>query len=102
MNYKLAPGVAYCIGCGCQDHHACENGCWWLRVDYEVASGVCSECEKHVNRWDAGERWRNTQAPADIAGQNIAHVVQERIAGRLDGEQFQQTLQALNGMSKEE
>lgn len=25
--------IATCIGCGCDDHHACGEGCYWLRVD---------------------------------------------------------------------
>lgn len=62
MNYRLLPGVAYCIGCGCHDHRACTNGCWWLRVDYAAAVGVCSECGGHVQRWDAGERTRHNSA----------------------------------------
>lgn len=58
MNYRRVAGVAHCIGCGCHDYQACENGCWWLRVDYITAVGVCSECEAHVQRWDAGDRKR--------------------------------------------
>lgn len=50
------PGVAVCIGCGCDDMHACAEGCWWLRVDRKVQLGVCSSCEVDVPRWDAGDR----------------------------------------------
>jgi len=56
MKYRRVPGVAYCIGCGCHDNRACPNGCYWLKVDYPAAVGVCSECKPHVNRWNAGER----------------------------------------------
>jgi hypothetical protein len=45
--------LAVCIGCGCDDNHACGEGCYWLRVDYSHGAGVCSECGNHVKRWDA-------------------------------------------------
>lgn len=48
--------ISMCIGCGCTDVCACENGCWWLRVDQQQQLGVCSECEQHVAAWDRGER----------------------------------------------
>lgn len=57
-----APGqVASCIGCGCDDHHACNGGCWWLHVDYEVGLGVCSQCEEHVEAWERGDRTSHAQ-----------------------------------------
>jgi hypothetical protein len=46
---------ASCIGCGCDDFHACPDGCSWLRVDYDEGKGVCSECEEHVEAWDRGD-----------------------------------------------
>lgn len=48
--------IVYCIGCGCDDRHACALGCWWLRVDYSTGTGVCSECRHHVERFDDGAR----------------------------------------------
>lgn len=48
--------ISTCVGCGCTDECACENGCWWLRVDRTQRLGVCSECEQHVAAWDKGER----------------------------------------------
>ncbi len=48
--------IAECVGCGCTDDCACEDGCRWLRVDYEVGLGVCSMCPEMVDTWDAGER----------------------------------------------
>lgn len=45
--------VSTCVGCGCTDLHACEGGCWWLRVDREQRKGVCSQCIDHVDAWDA-------------------------------------------------
>ena len=52
-------GLAECIGCGCDDHHACTDGhepCHWLVVDYEVGLGVCSRCQSHLARWNTGDR----------------------------------------------
>jgi hypothetical protein len=52
--------IATCIGCGCDDLHACEDAlfspCSWLRVDYKSGVGVCSECPDEVARFDAGDR----------------------------------------------
>lgn len=47
---------ATCIGCGCTDSHACEGGCWWLRLDRHLRAGVCSQCESALERWRLGER----------------------------------------------
>jgi len=47
---------AACIGCGCDDDHACEGGCSWLRIDRDEYVGVCSSCPQFEARWDAGER----------------------------------------------
>lgn len=48
---------ARCIGCGCDDNHACQPyGCSWLRVDYAAGVGVCSECRALVAEWDQGRR----------------------------------------------
>jgi len=50
---------ATCIGCGCDDEHACCNHnlpCHWLVVDYDKQAGVCSECEEYVTLWDQGVR----------------------------------------------
>lgn len=53
--------LAYCIGCGCHDEHACwdeEAGgaCSWLRLDRGARLGVCSACPDVVAAWDAGDR----------------------------------------------
>ncbi len=51
--------LASCIGCGCTDRHACvgdEGPCSWIVVDYDVGRGVCSCCQSHLARWNAGER----------------------------------------------
>ena len=51
--------LASCIGCGCDDMHACvgdQGPCSWIVVDYDISRGVCSCCEPHMERWNAGER----------------------------------------------
>ena len=52
--------IATCIGCGCDELHACQDDllgpCKWLRVDYKAGAGVCSECPDDVARFDAGDR----------------------------------------------
>lgn len=51
---------AVCIGCGCDDDHACidwlELPCTWVRIDRTAGVGLCSECLDLAPRWDAGER----------------------------------------------
>ncbi|MDY7806119.1 hypothetical protein [Burkholderia stagnalis] len=52
---------ALCIGCGCDDFHACwddahESPCFWKRVDRRAGLGVCSACPECVSAWDAGDR----------------------------------------------
>lgn len=52
--------VAACIGCGCDDCHACwdeEAGqpCHWVRLDRDSGRGVCSACPDHIGRWDTGD-----------------------------------------------
>jgi hypothetical protein len=56
-----------CIGCGCDDYHACvdalEQPCSWVRVDPAAGLGVCSACPKaDVARWDRGNREPNAAA----------------------------------------
>lgn len=50
--------IAVCIGCDCDDLHACydmkhDRPCSWLKVDYSRAVGVCSACEEHLTRWES-------------------------------------------------
>ena len=47
--------LASCIGCGRDNLHACVDDlgpCSWIVVD----RGVCSCCEAHMERWNAGDR----------------------------------------------
>jgi hypothetical protein len=53
--------LAVCIGCGCDDDHACvdedlDSACFWIRLDREEGKGVCSACEPHAEAWDRGDR----------------------------------------------
>lgn len=58
--------LAVCIGCGCDDDHACidafDEACHWLRVDRRAGLGVCSSCPEELKRWDAGDRERKALA----------------------------------------
>lgn len=61
--------VAVCIGCGCDDNHACRPGsCWWLQVDYSAGVGVCSNCGEFVNAWNSGVRVRKFQPSNGTVG----------------------------------
>lgn len=48
--------LAVCIGCGCSDNYACVNNegvpCHWLKVDYKLGLGVCSECANKLDEWE--------------------------------------------------
>lgn len=46
---------ATCIGCSCRDDRACKGGCHWLRVDYQMGLGVCSQCKPYVEAWDGAD-----------------------------------------------
>ncbi len=41
---------AICRFCGCSDSRACVDGCYWIEVDYEIGTGVCSsrECRERL------------------------------------------------------
>ena len=51
--------LASCIGCGRDNLHACVDDlgpCSWIVVDRDAGRGVCSCCEAHMERWNAGDR----------------------------------------------
>lgn len=58
--------VTTCIGCGCDDLHACDAGCSWLRVDRDTGIGVCSECPDQVTTFDAGKRDLSADARFEV------------------------------------
>lgn len=58
--------VHTCRGCGCDDNHACvmetrvtgaggslthQQPCWWVLIDVDTPTGVCSQCAIDVE-WD--------------------------------------------------
>lgn len=51
---------ATCVGCGCTDSEACDDGmlgsCYWITVDRKAGVGVCSECPEALQRWKEGDR----------------------------------------------
>ena len=47
--------TATCIGCDCDDEHACAGGCHWLRVDPRMGLGVCSSCKPFLDAWDGAD-----------------------------------------------
>ncbi|MGD0585570.1 MAG: ParB/RepB/Spo0J family partition protein [Oryzomonas sp.] len=55
--------VATCIGCGCDDNHACAGDggpCSWIVVDRQTGKGVCSECEGSMEEWNAHHATKST------------------------------------------
>ncbi|GKW29484.1 hypothetical protein AB6D34_18250 [Pectobacterium brasiliense] len=45
--------ITTCVGCGCDDNHACVNEyhevCHWLRVNRNTGLGVCSQCAEFID-----------------------------------------------------
>lgn len=66
--------ISICIGCGCDDNHACDEGCYWLRVDLRENKGVCSACEAHVEAWDRGDRTPHAQPIAEIEAEMAGEI----------------------------
>jgi len=64
LKTKNSRSEATCIGCGCSDSHACVTaitlddpisalqGCFWVKVDYELGLGVCSECVEKIEEYE--------------------------------------------------
>lgn len=53
--------IKECIGCGCNDLKTCidevtHQPCYWIRSDNNKGVGLCSSCQAHVEKWDAGQR----------------------------------------------
>lgn len=71
--------VAKCIGCGCDNLHAClcEDGaaCTWLCLNREIAKGVCSECAEYVIAWDAVKTGDRTFPPCSFGAAKSAAMV---------------------------
>jgi len=78
-----------CIGCGCTDNNACENGCFWKTTDRKAGIGVCSECSSHMKRWRAGDRSMSARALLPEAMSIIAEEREEEFAAnQIDGKVY--------------
>ena len=53
----LKPDIV-CIGCGCDDNHACAGSCSWLMVDRATGRGVCSQCPEVLEAFQGELRVR--------------------------------------------
>jgi hypothetical protein len=54
-------GSSLCIGCGCDNDHACFDetagqACHWIRLDPVAGKGLCSCCPELAGAWDRGDR----------------------------------------------
>ena len=60
LKKKYNNKIATCIGCGCDDLHACwdktTGACFWLAVDYSIGFGVCSSCPDYLKQWEIDGR----------------------------------------------
>ncbi len=73
---------AVCIGCGCRDSHACVtalmlddsitelSACFWIKVDYELGIGICSECPEKVEEFE--DRIMKSRGQGPVAGVQAA------------------------------
>jgi hypothetical protein len=72
--------LCVCIGCGCDDEHACEDllgdPCGWLKQSGTGKRGVCTQCPSYVKAWEAGERKLSARAKATI----VERQLQERLS----------------------
>ena len=89
---------ALCIGCGCDDDHACPVGCHWLRIDRQECIGVCSSCPQFEAAWDAGERDLSDAAMEHAAELAVAAEAPDEPELILPGDvTYADTLRALRG-----
>lgn len=65
-DHELEVETSVCIGCGCDELNACDGGCVWLRLDPVDHVGVCSECPRHVKRFDRGDRKLTRRALREV------------------------------------
>jgi hypothetical protein len=70
-----APVLCQCIGCGCDDLHACADligdPCSWLVRSESGRLGVCTQCPVALARWKAGKRHFTERALAAIAERKL-------------------------------
>ncbi len=64
------PPLCVCIGCGCDDLHACADllgdPCGWLVQSGTRRHGVCTECPRYLSAWEKGQRTLTGSAKAAI------------------------------------
>lgn len=69
------PVLCQCIGCGCDDHHACPDllgdPCAWLVRSASGRLGVCTQCPLTLRRWNANQRHFSDRANAAIAERRL-------------------------------
>jgi hypothetical protein len=73
-------GSLICIGCGCDDEHACfdetlNQPCHWIRLDPVAGKGLCSCCPELAVAWDRGDR--EVRVPVAILGVEFVPEVPE-------------------------
>jgi hypothetical protein len=62
--------LCVCIGCGCDDLHACADligdPCGWLVQSGTGRHGVCSQCPAALRLWERGKRTLSDAAKAAV------------------------------------
>jgi hypothetical protein len=72
---KRRPLICQCIGCGCDDNHACQDllgdPCGWLVKSRSGRLGVCTQCPATMRLWEAGKRNFSERAKAMVIQRNL-------------------------------
>jgi hypothetical protein len=67
--------LCVCIGCGCDDQHACEDllgdPCGWIYQSGTGKRGVCTQCPTYARPWSKGERKLSARAKAALAHRQL-------------------------------
>jgi hypothetical protein len=71
MTRVKTPPLCQCIGCGCDDNHACADligdPCGWFIKSRSGRLGVCTECPALFGPWQRGKRYFTERARIAIA-----------------------------------
>jgi hypothetical protein len=83
--HPCGSGSPICIGCGCDNEHACfdetlNQPCHWIRLDPVAGKGLCSCCAELAGAWDRGDR--EVRVPVNIT---VAELVPEAPEARCLG-----------------
>jgi hypothetical protein len=69
------PRLCQCIGCGCDDEHACQDligdPCGWLVRSTSGRLGVCTQCPALLRAWEDGKRHFTERAKSAIAERKL-------------------------------